>query len=136
MLRAGGYFVWAAQPVYKHEETQQEAWMGNSFSKGGSFGNNTYISGSLVNLLILASLKPEMEELTGRMCWKLIKKSGYIAIWQKPFNNSCYLSRDPDTQPPLCNEDDNLDDVWYHLIRILSFGYSSNDTNYVIFKGM
>ncbi|PNT73189.1 hypothetical protein BRADI_2g54840v3 [Brachypodium distachyon] len=28
MLRAGGYFAWAAQPVYKHEEAQQEAWKG------------------------------------------------------------------------------------------------------------
>lgn len=28
MLRAGGYFAWAAQPVYKHEEAQQEAWTG------------------------------------------------------------------------------------------------------------
>ncbi|KAK9127015.1 hypothetical protein Scep_015861 [Stephania cephalantha] len=28
MLRAGGYFVWAAQPVYKHEESLQEQWKG------------------------------------------------------------------------------------------------------------
>ncbi|MBA0612734.1 hypothetical protein Godav_013307, partial [Gossypium davidsonii] len=26
MLRAGGFFVWAAQPVYKHEEILQEQW--------------------------------------------------------------------------------------------------------------
>jgi hypothetical protein len=34
MLRAGGYFVWAAQPVYKHEEILEEQWKGittNSF---------------------------------------------------------------------------------------------------------
>lgn len=30
MLRPGGYFAWAAQPVYKHEESQQEAWKGDS----------------------------------------------------------------------------------------------------------
>jgi len=29
LLRAGGYFVWAAQPVYKHEETLQEQWKGS-----------------------------------------------------------------------------------------------------------
>jgi Putative S-adenosyl-L-methionine-dependent methyltransferase len=29
MLRAGGYFAWAAQPVYKHEEAQQKVWKGN-----------------------------------------------------------------------------------------------------------
>lgn len=28
MLRAGGYFAWAAQPVYKHEEAQEEHWKG------------------------------------------------------------------------------------------------------------
>jgi hypothetical protein len=31
LLRAGGYFAWAAQPVYKHEEAQQEAWKGTCF---------------------------------------------------------------------------------------------------------
>lgn len=28
MLRSGGYFVWAAQPVYKHEEVLEEQWQG------------------------------------------------------------------------------------------------------------
>lgn len=28
MLRAGGYFVWAAQPVYKHEKALEEQWEG------------------------------------------------------------------------------------------------------------
>lgn len=28
MLRAGGYFAWAAQPVYKHEEVLEEQWEG------------------------------------------------------------------------------------------------------------
>ncbi|KAM0906483.1 hypothetical protein ACQ4PT_016737 [Festuca glaucescens] len=82
MLRAGGYFAWAAQPVYKHEEAQQEAWN-------------------------------EMEDLTSRLCWELVKKEGYVAIWRKPLNNSCYMSRDPGVKPPLCNADDNPDDVWY-----------------------
>lgn len=29
MLRAGGYFAWAAQPVYKHEAALEEQWTGN-----------------------------------------------------------------------------------------------------------
>lgn len=29
MLRAGGYFAWAAQPVYKHEAVLEEQWEGN-----------------------------------------------------------------------------------------------------------
>ncbi|CAL4960477.1 unnamed protein product [Urochloa decumbens] len=82
LLRAGGYFAWAAQPVYKHEEAQQEAW-------------------------------EEMEDLTARLCWELVKKEGYIAMWRKPLNNSCYMNRDPTVKPPLCDTDDNPDDVWY-----------------------
>lgn len=30
MLRAGGYFIWAAKPVDKHEDNLQEQWKGNS----------------------------------------------------------------------------------------------------------
>ncbi|KAG1371739.1 putative methyltransferase PMT11 [Cocos nucifera] len=82
MLRAGGYFVWAAQPVYKHEESQQEAWK-------------------------------EMENLTARICWELVKKEGYIAIWQKPLNNSCLANRSSDIQSPLCNAEDDPNNVWY-----------------------
>ncbi|GAB2252284.1 hypothetical protein Droror1_Dr00005131 [Drosera rotundifolia] len=78
LLRAGGYFVWAAQPVYKHEENLQEQWK-------------------------------EMENLSSRICWELVKKEGYIAIWQKPLNNSCYLSRGADVQPPLCDPSDDPD---------------------------
>lgn len=28
LLRAGGYFVWAAQPVYKHEPILEQQWKG------------------------------------------------------------------------------------------------------------
>ncbi|KAM1527921.1 hypothetical protein ACFXTI_017030 [Malus domestica] len=81
LLRAGGYFVWAAQPVYKHEDALQEQWK-------------------------------EMENLTTRICWELVSKKGYIAIWRKPLNNSCYLSRDAGVQPPLCDTNDDPDNVW------------------------
>ncbi|XP_042494088.1 probable methyltransferase PMT11 [Macadamia integrifolia] len=82
MLRAGGYFAWAAQPVYKHEDNLEEQWK-------------------------------EMVDLTVRLCWELVKKEGYLAIWQKPLNNSCYVSRDSGAQPPLCDPDDDPDNVWY-----------------------
>ncbi|XP_009355827.2 probable methyltransferase PMT10 [Pyrus x bretschneideri] len=81
LLRAGGYFVWAAQPVYKHEDALQEQWK-------------------------------EMENLTTHICWELVNKKGYVAIWRKPLNNSCYLSRDASVQPPLCDTNDNPDNVW------------------------
>ncbi|KAL8257526.1 hypothetical protein R6Q59_029567 [Mikania micrantha] len=82
LLRAGGYFVWAAQPVYKHEPILEQQW-------------------------------EDMMNLTNRLCWNLVKKEGYIAIWQKPIDNSCYLNRGSETKPPLCDNQDNPDSVWY-----------------------
>ncbi|KAJ0789585.1 putative S-adenosyl-L-methionine-dependent methyltransferase [Helianthus annuus] len=104
MLRAGGYFVWAAQPVYKHENKLQEQWK-------------------------------EMENLTGRLCWELIAKEGYIAIWRKPQNNTCYLARNLDVQPPLCDANDDPDNVWYVplkacITRLPENGYGANVTTW------
>ncbi|KAL0359260.1 UNVERIFIED_CONTAM: putative methyltransferase PMT11 [Sesamum angustifolium] len=102
MLRAGGYFAWAAQPVYKHEAALEEQW-------------------------------EDMINLTSRLCWTLVKKEGYIAIWQKPFNNSCYLHREEGTRPPLCEPNDDPDNVWYVdlkacITRLPEEGYGSNVT--------
>ncbi|CAH2058701.1 unnamed protein product [Thlaspi arvense] len=104
MLRAGGYFAWAAQPVYKHEAALEEQWT-------------------------------EMLNLTNSLCWKLIKKEGYIAVWQKPLNNNCYLSREAGTKPPLCDESDDPDNVWYTnlkpcISRIPENGYGGNVTSW------
>ncbi|XP_052728859.1 probable methyltransferase PMT12 isoform X2 [Vigna angularis] len=82
MLRAGGYFVWAAQPVYKHEEVLEEQW-------------------------------EEMLNLTTRLCWNFLKKDGYIAVWQKPAENSCYTNREAGSKPPLCDPTDDPDSLWY-----------------------
>ncbi|XWS65947.1 hypothetical protein CRYUN_Cryun05aG0157600 [Craigia yunnanensis] len=100
MLRTGGYFAWAAKPVYKHEEALEGQW-------------------------------EEMLNLTTHLCWNLVKKEGYIAIWQKPFNNSCYLSREAGTNPPLCDPDDDPDNVWYVdlkacISRLPENGYGAN----------
>ncbi|KAL6126665.1 hypothetical protein ACLB2K_074711 [Fragaria x ananassa] len=104
MLRAGGYFVWAAQPVYKHEEVLEEQWQ-------------------------------EMLNLTTRLCWEFVKKDGYVAVWQKPVNNSCYLSRDAETKPPLCDSTDDPDKVWYVdlkpcITRLPDNGYGANVTTW------
>ncbi|KAF8396819.1 hypothetical protein HHK36_018452 [Tetracentron sinense] len=104
MLRAGGYFAWAAQPVYKHEENLEEQWK-------------------------------EMVNLTVRLCWELVKKEGYIAIWRKPFNNNCYVNREAGAQPPLCDPDDDPDNVWYVdlkacITRLPENGYGANVTTW------
>lgn len=53
-----------------------------------------------------------MENLTSRMCWELVKKEGYIAIWRKPLNNSCYQNRETGTRPAVCDPSDDPDNVW------------------------
>lgn len=60
-----------------------------------------------------------MLNLTIRLCWVLVKKEGYIAIWQKPTNNTCYLSRDGGDMPPLCNSEDDPDSVWYVFATLI-----------------
>ncbi|KAK6792155.1 hypothetical protein RDI58_011236 [Solanum bulbocastanum] len=102
MLRAGGYFIWAAEPVHKHEEN-------------------------------LFALLKEMEDLTRRLCWELLKKEGDIYIWRKPLNNSCYLSRAPAVQPSLCSAGDDPDNVWnVNLTKCITQlpenGYGANVT--------
>ncbi|CAL5418350.1 unnamed protein product [Camellia sinensis] len=52
----------------------------------------------------------KMINLTSRLCWNLVKEE-YIAIWQKPLNNSCYLRHEAGMQPPLCDSDDDPDSV-------------------------
>ncbi|PNY14026.1 putative methyltransferase PMT11-like protein, partial [Trifolium pratense] len=104
MLRAGGYFVWAAQPVYKHEQNLEEQWQ-------------------------------EMLNLTTRLCWKFLKKDGYVAIWQKPSDNSCYLNREAKTKPPLCDPSDDPDNIWYVNLKacispLPENGYGANLTKW------
>ncbi|KAJ7516755.1 hypothetical protein O6H91_22G069400 [Diphasiastrum complanatum] len=86
VLKAGGYFAWAAQPVYKHEESNQRTWL-------------------------------DMEDLATRMCWKLVAKQGYIAIWQKPIDKSCYSNRLPGALPTLCDINEDPDSVWYVTLK-------------------
>ncbi|XP_059453850.1 probable methyltransferase PMT10 isoform X3 [Corylus avellana] len=104
MLRAGGYFIWAAEPVYKREKNLREQWA-------------------------------EMEDLTARICWELVKKEAYIAIWRKPLNNSCYLNRDSGVQPPVCDSNDDPDNVWNVglkacITQLPENGYGGNVTTW------
>lgn len=55
----------------------------------------------------------DMKDLAIRICWKLVSEEGHVAIWQKPFNNKCYVSRGVGVEPPLCDVHDDPDDIWY-----------------------
>ncbi|KAK9216242.1 hypothetical protein WN944_008249 [Citrus x changshan-huyou] len=41
------------------------------------------------------------------------KKEGYIAMWRKPVNNTCYASHGAGVQPPICDSDDDPENVWF-----------------------
>lgn len=86
------------------------------------FGHFIYIPIYVFKFLIKFDyLQTEMENLTSRICWELVKKEGYIAIWRKPLNNSCYVNRDAGVKPPLCDLVDNPDSVWYFDFLIFDF---------------
>ncbi|GMP46754.1 hypothetical protein CsSME_00014798 [Camellia sinensis var. sinensis] len=53
-----------------------------------------------------------MENLSWRICWELIKREGYIAIWRKPLGNNCYVNRHPQLQPPICEANDDPDNAY------------------------
>ncbi|GLJ08300.1 hypothetical protein SUGI_0085970 [Cryptomeria japonica] len=65
-----------------------------------------------------------MSDLVKRMCWKIAAKKDQTVIWQKPFTNSCYLKRTPDTKPPLCSPDDDPDAVWQVRMKACITPYS------------
>ncbi|KAL7246164.1 hypothetical protein ACSBR2_001324 [Camellia fascicularis] len=77
----------------------------------------------------------EMGNLSWRICWELIKREGYIAIWRKPLNNNCYFNRHPQLQPPICEANDDPDNVWYVSLKacitpLPENGYGANVTSW------
>ncbi|XP_020524861.1 probable methyltransferase PMT11 isoform X3 [Amborella trichopoda] len=55
----------------------------------------------------------DVENLSKQLCWTLINKMENVALWKKPSDNKCYLTRGTGAQPPLCDAMENQDDVWY-----------------------
>lgn len=67
-----------------------------------------------------------MSDLLKRMCWKVAAKKEQSVVWAKPLTNSCYLKRDPQTQPPLCNSDDDPDASWNVSMKACISRYSAS----------
>ncbi|KAJ9152836.1 hypothetical protein P3X46_026351 [Hevea brasiliensis] len=66
-----------------------------------------------------------MHDLLKRMCWRVVVRKDQTVIWAKPTSNSCFLKREPGTQPPLCSIDDDPDASWnVHMKACISL-YSS-----------
>lgn len=53
-----------------------------------------------------------MENFIFSICWELVKKEGYIVIWRKFMNNSCYFNREVGVGFLFCDLNDDLDNVW------------------------
>ncbi|KAB2599844.1 methyltransferase PMT3 [Pyrus ussuriensis x Pyrus communis] len=49
----------------------------------------------------------EMSAFVERMCWRRAAKQNQTIVWQKPLPNDCYVEREPGTQPPLCQFDND-----------------------------
>lgn len=67
-----------------------------------------------------------LHNLLKRMCWKVAVKKGQTVIWAKPLSNSCYLKRDPGTQPPLCSSGDDPDASWNFSMKACITPYSAS----------
>lgn len=67
-----------------------------------------------------------MHDLLKRMCWRVVVKRDQTVIWAKPLSNSCYLKRDPGTNPPLCDSDDDPDTTWNVLMKACISPYSAS----------
>ncbi|WOK94577.1 putative methyltransferase PMT24 [Canna indica] len=86
LLRPGGYFVWSATPVYRTDAENVGIW-------------------------------EAMTALTKSMCWEMVARTSDtlnqvgLAIYRKPFDNSCYEKRAEDN-PPLCQQSDDPDAAW------------------------
>ncbi|CAA2988848.1 probable methyltransferase PMT9 [Olea europaea subsp. europaea] len=60
-----------------------------------------------------------MYDLLRRMCWRVVVRRDQTLIWAKPLSNSCYLKRNPGTNPPMCSSNDDLDATWNVLMKMI-----------------
>lgn len=71
-------------------------------------------------IFFLLKFVAAMSKLTKSMCWELVTvkndKLNQVgaAIFKKPNSNECYEKR-PTNEPPLCEESDDPDAVWYYF---------------------
>eukprot|EP00897_Mesotaenium_endlicherianum_P003692 jgi/Mesen1/3350/ME000191S02483 len=59
----------------------------------------------------------ELQQLARRMCWIPVAEDGSVAIWRKPRDHRCQLSRKRAKKPSICKEQDNPEAGWYVKLR-------------------
>ncbi|XP_002986762.2 probable methyltransferase PMT23 [Selaginella moellendorffii] len=88
VLRPGGYFIWSATPVYQHEPEDVQIWK-------------------------------ETTSAASKMCWKRLARTKDpltgigVAVFQKPWDDTCYRQRSA-SEPPICEKEDSPDAAWYN----------------------
>ncbi|KAL5568823.1 hypothetical protein UlMin_025398 [Ulmus minor] len=86
ILRPGGFFVWSATPVYRHDERDRGIW------------------NAMVNLT---------KSMCWKTVTKNVNTSGVgLVIYQKPDSYSCYDKRKV-KNPPLCDDKNVKNSSWY-----------------------
>ncbi|CAK9135823.1 unnamed protein product [Ilex paraguariensis] len=86
VLRPGGFFVWSATPVYRHDARHQNVWK------------------AMVALT---------EAMCWKVVARAIDSYGIgLVIYQKPVSSSCYEKRN-ENNPPLCDLNNRPNISWY-----------------------
>ncbi|XAR62877.1 Sarcosine/dimethylglycine N-methyltransferase [Bertholletia excelsa] len=86
LLRAGGYFVWSATPVYRKDTENVGIWKAMS-----------ELTKSMCWDLVVIE-KDKLNQVG-------------VAIYRKPTSNECYEKREKN-EPPLCKKNDDPDAAW------------------------
>ena len=95
ILRPGGFWVLSGPPI--NYERRWRGW-------------NTTVEEQ-------RSDYEKLRELLTSLCFKMYKKKGDIAVWQKSPDNSCYNKLPKDTYPPKCDDSLEPDSAWYTPLR-------------------
>eukprot|EP00245_Coleochaete_scutata_P006395 TRINITY_DN2082_c0_g1_i1.p1 TRINITY_DN2082_c0_g1~~TRINITY_DN2082_c0_g1_i1.p1 ORF type:complete len:1675 (+),score=342.28 TRINITY_DN2082_c0_g1_i1:702-5027(+) len=73
--------------------------------------------------------REKMLSVTPNLCWTQVKKKLKTIVWQKPSTDECFKSRGAETQPPLCENDDNPvespDTTWKKNVSTCLLPFSS-----------
>ncbi|KAJ4720120.1 S-adenosyl-L-methionine-dependent methyltransferases superfamily protein [Melia azedarach] len=86
ILRPGGFFIWSATPIYRHDEKHRSVW------------------NAVVNLT---------ESMCWKAVARTVDSNRIgLVIFQKPVSSSCYEKR-KENIPPLCDENNSLNTSWY-----------------------
>lgn len=102
MLRGGGYFVWAAQPVYKHEPILEEQWE-------GKLPESAFLMLSLSLRKRKHTQKKKREKREILICWELW---GVISICFTYSNSASLLLY---TSTTIANLNLQLSLIWHQI---------------------